>query len=221
MERDESKLQNSGSGIFLSFQDFLTLWTCREMQSGTTQNKHHPLNCQCYHWTLGKIIPVFRFPCCLTIFIKNHDFWNDIALEHKGLLHFPIGKKHFLRNFNSAKVCEGAWGRGYPQEVDMDPQSQGMEADGRVSSRDHACINDESFLSHLKKKKNTLEIDFEFDEKCIPPSRTSVGFVTWCPFSFFWFWYPPVTLGNHLFHFLSPNMIMIELISPPIPGVGM
>ena len=67
----------------------------------------------------------------------------------------PLEKKHFLRNFNSAKVCEGAWGRGYPQEVDVDPQSQGMEADGRVSSRDHACINDKSFLSRLKKHTHT------------------------------------------------------------------
>ena len=70
----------------------------------------------------------------------------------------PLEKKHFLRNFNSAKVCEGAWGRGYPQEVDVDPQSQGMEADGRVSSRDHACINDKSFLSRLKKKHTHTHI---------------------------------------------------------------
>ena len=34
--------------------------------------------------------------------------------------------KKTLRNFNSAKVCEGALGRGLPQEVDVDPQSQGL-----------------------------------------------------------------------------------------------
>ena len=38
--------------------------------------------------------------------------------------------------------------------------------------------------------------------------------------SFSWFWYPPVTLGNHPFPFLSPIMFMIELTSPLIPGVG-
>ena len=62
-------------------------------------------------------------------------------------------KKHLLRNFNSAKVCEGALGRGHPQEVDVDPQSQWTEADGRVSSRPRAHINEESFLSLLKRKK--------------------------------------------------------------------
>ena len=64
---------------------------------------------------------------------------------------------HLLRNFNSAKVCEGSLGRGHPQEVDVDPQSQRMEDEGRVSSRADARINKESFLSHLK-KKNTLFI---------------------------------------------------------------
>ena len=112
-------------------------------------------------------------------------------------------------------------GKRIPPGSGCGPPEQEMEADGRFSSRAHAHINDESFLSHLKKKKKTLEIDFEFDEKCIPPSRTSMGFVTWLPFSFSWFWYPPVTLGNYPFRFLSSNMIMIELISPSIPGVGM
>ena len=154
MERDESKLRNSGSGIFLSFQDFLTLWTCREMQSRTTQNKHHLLNCQCYPWTLGKIISVFRFPCCLTIFIKNHDFWNDVALEHKGLLHFPIGKKCFLRNINSAKVCEGAWGREYPQEVDVDPQSRRWKLmGGSVAGPMLTLMTNLSYLTWKKKKR--------------------------------------------------------------------
>ena len=126
--------------------------------------------------------------------------------------------KKTLGNFNSAKICEGTLGRGLPQEVDVDPQSQGTEADKRVCSRAHAPMNEESFLSRFK--KITLEIDFEFDEKCIPPSRTSVDLITWRPFSFSWFWYPPVTLGSHPFPFLSPNMFMIELTSPLIPGVG-
>ena len=47
-----------------------------------------------------------------------------------------------------------------------------------------------------------------------------MGFVTWHPSSFSWFWYPLVTLGNHSFPFLSPIMIIIELTSPLIPGVG-
>ena len=75
----------------------------------------------------------------------------------------PLGgknKKHLFRNFNSAKVREGALGRGHPHVEDVDPQSQGMEADGRVTSRAHATINEVSFLSCLKK----IEIDFEFYE---------------------------------------------------------
>ena len=43
-----------------------------------------------------------------------------------------------------------------PPKVDVDPQSQGTEVDGRVSSRAHACINEESFLSQFKK----IKIDF-------------------------------------------------------------
>lgn len=79
--------------------------------------------------------------------------WNDVGLERSGLLHFLIGKMHLLRNFNSAKVCEGSLGRGHPQEVDVDPQSQRMEDEGRVSSRADARINKESFLFHLKNLK--------------------------------------------------------------------
>ena len=111
-------------------------------------------------------------------------------------------------------------GKRIPPGSGCGPPESGVEADGRVSSRAHALINEESFLPLFTRKKK-LEIDFEFDEKCIPPSRTSMGFVTWLPFSFSWFWYLPVTLGNYPFHFHSSNMIMIELISPSIPGVGM
>ena len=109
-------------------------------------------------------------------------------------------------------------GRGHPQEVDVDSQHQGMEADGRVCSRAHARTNEESFLSHFKKK---IEIDFEFEEKSMPMSSTSMGFVTWSPFSLSWFWHPPVILEIHPFLFLTLIMIIIELTSPPITGVGM
>ena len=134
----------------------LNIWTCGTMLSITTQNKCLPL--QCHHWTLGRIISVFRFPCCLAIFIKNHDLWNDVALEQSGLLHFHVEKKHLLRNFNPAEVCEGALWRGHPQEVDVDPQRQRMEADRRVRSRADAHIKEESFLPWLK-KRITWEID--------------------------------------------------------------
>ena len=43
-----------------------------------------------------------------------------------------------------------------PPKVDVDPQSQGTEVDERVSIRGHACIHEESFLSHFKK----IKIDF-------------------------------------------------------------
>ena len=47
--------------------------------------------------------------------------------------------------------------------MDVDPQSQGTEADKRVCSRAHAPMNEESFLS-LSSRKKKLEIDFEFEE---------------------------------------------------------
>lgn len=46
----------------------------------------------------------------------------------------------------------GGLGRGQPAEVDVEPQSQGMEADGRASSRAHALLREESFLVLLLKK---------------------------------------------------------------------
>ena len=66
----------------------------------------------------------------------------------------------------------------------------------------------------------TLEIDYEFDEKSIPLSRTCMGFVTQCPFSFSWYWYA-VTLENCPFPFLWAIVIVIEVTSHLIPGVGM
>ena len=110
----------------------------------------------------------------------------------------PLEKKHFLRNFNSAKVCEGAWGRGYPQEVDVDPQSQGMEADGRVSSRDHACINDKSFLSRLKKHTHT---------------HTHIR-------NWFWIWRKVYTTIEDICGFchLVPIFLLLVLVSSCHPG---
>ena len=87
---------------------------------------------------------------------------------------------------------------------------------GSVAGPMLALMNNLSYLTFFKK----VEIDFEFDEKSILPSKTSMDFITQHPFSFSWFWYPPVTLGNHPFPFLSPIMIMIELTSPLILGVG-
>ena len=74
-------------------------------------------------------------------------------------------------------------------------------------------------LSYLTFKK--IEIDFEFEERSMPMSSTSMGFVTWSPFSLSWFWHPPVILEIHPFLFLTLIMIIIELTSPPITGVGM
>lgn len=145
--------------------------------------------------------------------------WNDVGLERSGLLHFLIGKMHLLRNLIQRRSVRDHW------EEDTSRSGCGpLESENgrwrRVSSRADARINKESFLFHLKnlKKKNTLEIDL-FEEKSIPRSRTSMGFVTWHPFSFSWFWYPPVTLGNHPFPCLSLMMSMIVLTYPLIPGV--
>ena len=80
--------------------------------------------------------------------------WNDVGLERSGLLHFLIGKMHLLRNFNSAKVCEGSLGRGHPQEVDVDPQSQGRKLmGGSVAGPMLALMKNLSYLS-LAEKKN-------------------------------------------------------------------
>ena len=103
-----------------------------------------------------------------------------------------------------------------PPKVEVDPQSQGTEGDGRVSSRAHACINEEYFLSHFKKNKNWF-LDLR-------KSLHQLGAHLW-----------GLSLGIHvpslgsgvllspgksLLPFLSPIMIIIELTSPLIPGVG-
>lgn len=60
----------------------------------------------------------------------------------------------------------------------------------------------------------TLELDFEFDEKCIPLLRTCMDFVTQHPF-------PSFGTGmlspgkNCPFPFLSAIVTVIELTSPP------
>ena len=48
-----------------------------------------------------------------------------------------------------------------------------------------------------------------------------MGFVTQHPLPFSWYWYRHVTLENLPFPFLSVIMVLIELTSPLIPGVGM
>ena len=150
--------------------------------------------------------------------MKNHDFWNDFALENNGLLHFPVEKRHLLRNFNSAKVCEGALGRWQPQEVDVDPQSQGMEAEGRVSSRAHACINEESFLSCLKKKNRNW---FWIWSKVYCTIKDIYGFCHQASIFLLLVLVSSCHPGKSPLSFLSPIMIMIELNSSPIPGVDM
>lgn len=63
----------------------------------------------------------------------------------------------------------GGLGRGHPPEVDVEAQSQGMGADGRASNRAHGLLREECFVVLVfKKKKKTLEMDFQFDEKSAP-----------------------------------------------------
>ena len=94
---------------------------------------------------------------------------------------------------------------------------QRVECDSRT---EHACsIRLRNNLSQSCSFK-TLELDFEFDEKCIPLSRTCMSFITQHLFSFSWYWYA-VTWENCPFPFLSATVTVIELTSPLIPGVGM
>ena len=61
---------------------------------------------------------------------------------------------------------------------------QRVECDSRT---EHACsIRLRNNLSQSCSFK-TLELDFEFDEKCIPLSRTCMSFITQHLFSFSWY----------------------------------
>ena len=74
----------------------------------------------------------------------------------------PLEKSTYLETL----IQQGLWGsigKRTPPRSGCGPPESGAEADGRVSSRAHARINEESFLS-LSSRKKKLEIDFEFEE---------------------------------------------------------
>ena len=65
--------------------------------------------------------------------------------------------------------------------------SMGLQRVECDSQTEHACsIRLRNNLSQSCSFK-TLELDFEFDEKCIPLSRTCMSFITQHLFSFSWY----------------------------------
>lgn len=143
---------------------------------------------------------------------KESWLWNDVALAYKGLLHFPIGKKHLLRNFNSTRSVREHWEEDTPKKWMWTPRVRGWKLmGGSVAGPMLSLMKNLSYLLFYQKKK--LEIDFEFEEN-VYHHYTSMSLSPGVHFLSLLVLYPPITLENHPFHVLSPIMIMIVLTSP-------
>lgn len=140
--------------------------------------------------------------------------WNRVVCSIS-----PLKKSTYLETLIQQRSVRGHCEEDIPKKWMWNPSIRGWKLMG--GSEAGLMLTLKKNLSYLGLKKIYIRNWFLIWWKVYTTIKDIYGFFHLASISFSWFWYPPVTLGNHPFLFLSPIMIMIELTSPPIPGVGM